>query len=129
MAHRLNLVILTPALAICRLPADADLPVWAADGPFTSLTRTSEELSIVCSQDGIPDELTCDRDWRCLRVAGRLDFALVGVLAVLTAPLADAGVSVFAISTFNTDYLLVKGRDLDRAAEALRQAGHEVRAE
>ena len=128
MAHRLNLVVLTPALAICRLPADASLPAWAAAGPFTSVTRTGEDLSVVCSQDGVPDGVTCDRDWRCLRVTGRLDFALVGVLEALARPLADAGISVFAISTFDTDYLLVKGRDLGRAVEALRQAGHDVRA-
>ena len=115
--------------AVYRLPADAPLPSWAIDGPagaFVSITRTAEEVSIVCRQDLAADGIRSERGLRVLRVAGTLDFALVGVLAALLAPLAGAGVSAFAISTFDTDYLLVKEDRLADAVAALRRAGHTV---
>jgi hypothetical protein len=89
-------------------------------------TRTGEELSVVCRQEAVPDGVRCERGWRCLRVAGQLDFWLVGGLSSLLGPLADAGVSVFVVSTFDTDYLLVKASDFERAVDVLRRAGHEV---
>jgi hypothetical protein len=125
--RRLDLVLLPGAFAVCRLPADAPLPAWGA-GVFVSVTRTPDELSVVCLADAAPDGVRCEKGWRRLRVAGELDFALVGVLASLMAPLAEAGVSVFVVSTFDTDYLLVKDADLARAVEALKAAGHTVRA-
>jgi hypothetical protein len=127
--HRLALNLLTGNFAVCRLAADAPLPSWAAGGPFVSITRTAEELSVVCPEEAVPEGVPCERGWRCLRVAGTLDFALVGVLASLAVPLAEAGVSVYAISTFDTDYLLVRGGSLERAVEALGRAGHHLLAE
>jgi hypothetical protein len=124
--HKLTLTLLDGKFAVCRLDADAPLPGWIAGGPLVSITRTAEELSVVCPEAAVPEGVCCERGWRCLRVAGMLDFSLVGVLAALAAPLAEAGVSVFAVSTFDTDYLLVKGQNLGRAAAALRQAGHSV---
>lgn len=115
--------------AIARLPADAELPAWAAETlsrtsdrtPLISLTRTDQELSIVAPNAGIPPEISpCERGYRALRVKGTLDFNLVGVLAHLTARLADAGIPVFVISTFDTDYLLVKEQDLDAALRTLQ---------
>jgi hypothetical protein len=91
-----------------------------------SVTRTPDELSVVCDASAVPDDVRCERGWRCLRVAGAMPFTLVGVLASLTAPIAAAGVGVFALSTFDTDYLLVKESDFARAVEALRTAGHTV---
>jgi hypothetical protein len=126
MAER-SLVSLHGTFAVCRLAADAPVPAWAAGGPFASITRTADELSVVCRQEAVPDGVTCERGWRCLRVAGVIDFAAVGVLAALVVPLAGAGISVFAVSTFDTDYLLVKEHDLPRAVEVLRRAGHAVR--
>jgi hypothetical protein len=126
-AHQLTLVALEGAFVICRLAADAPLPDWAASGSFVSITRTAEELSVVCREGAVPEAVRCERGWRCLRVAGTLDFSLTGVLASLLGPLADAGVSVFGLSTFDTDYLLVKEKDLPRATEALRRAGHSFR--
>jgi len=123
---RLTVVPLEGAYAVCRLAADAPLPAWAAGGPFLSITRTADELSVVCRQAVVPEGVRCERGWRCLRVAGTLDFSLVGVLASLLGPLADAGVSVFAVSTFDTDYLLVKEEYLAAAVEVLRRAGHSV---
>lgn len=123
-----NLIVLPSAYAVCRLAADAPAPVWAA-GEFVSITRTADELSVVCRADAVPEGVRCERGWRCLRVAGTLDFGMVGVLASLLAPLAAAGVSVFAVSTFETDYLLVKEASLTTAVEALRRAGHTVAAD
>jgi GNAT superfamily N-acetyltransferase len=124
--HRLSLVQVEGAFAVARLDADAPLPGWVAGGPFLSITRTADELSVVYREEAVPDGVRCERGWRCLQVAGPLDFSLVGVLASLLGPLAEAGVSVFAVSTFNTDYLLLKALDFERAVGVLRRAGHAV---
>ncbi len=124
--HCLPLTVLEETIAICRLPAGAPPPTWAERSPFLSITRTANELSVVCRQEIVPEGIPCERSWRCLRVAGNLDFSLVGVLASLVTPLADAGVGVLAISTFDTDYLLVREGDLARAVDMLGQAGHSV---
>jgi hypothetical protein len=120
----MTLKVLDGKFAICRLDPDAPLPAWVGSGPFVSITRTADELSVVCPEEAVPEGVQCERGWRCLVVSGTLDFALVGVLASLLVPLANAGVSVFAISTFDTDFLLVKQSDVERAAEALLRAGH-----
>jgi putative acetyltransferase len=122
----LTLTPLVGTFAVCRLGGDAPVPAWATAGPFVSVTRTADELSVVCRQDAVPEGVPGERGWRCLRVAGPLPFSAVGVLASLTAALAEAGISVFAVSTFDTDYLLVKGADLVTAADALRRRGHTV---
>jgi hypothetical protein len=121
-----NLTLLPGTFAVCRLEAGAAVPTWAAAGMFFSITRTADEQSIACDQAVVPDGVRCEREWRCLKLAGPIPFTAVGVLASLVKPLADAGISVFAISTFDTDYLLVKEMDLAKAAAALRQAGHTV---
>jgi hypothetical protein len=125
MENPLTLVVLPECYAICRLAADAPWPTWAI-GDFVSVTRTAEELSVVCIEDAVPPEVRCERGWRCLRVAGTLDFGAVGVLASLTGPLAEAGISLFAVATFDTDYLLFRDRDCDRACAALRRHGHHL---
>jgi aminoglycoside 6'-N-acetyltransferase I len=124
--HKLSLVPLGGAYAVCRLDADAPLPVWVAGGSFVSITRTADELSVVRREEAVPDGVRCERGWKCLRVAGTLSFSLVGVLASLVGPLAQAGVGVFAVSTFDTDFLLVKRADFERAVDVLRRAGHAV---
>jgi hypothetical protein len=124
-ARHLVLLVLDEHFAVSRLASDTPIPAWVG-GPFSSVTRTAEELSIVCRQDVVPEEVQCERGWRYLRVEGTLPFSAVGVLAALAAPLAEAGVSVFAISTFDTDHLLVKEKDLREAVEALRRQGHTV---
>ena len=108
--------------AVCRLGADEAVPDWAlASGSsgLLSVTRTERELSIVADEDRVPASTCAERGWVALRVAGTLDFGLVGVLSVLTGALAAAGVSVFAVSTYDTDILLVKATDSERALEAL----------
>jgi len=125
-AHKLSLVPLDGAFAVSRLDVDALLPGWAAGGPFVSTTRTAGEFSVVCREEAVPAGVRCERGWRCLRIAGTLDLSLVGVLASLVGPLAEAGVSVFVVSTFDTDYLLVKVADFEQAVGVLRRAGHAV---
>lgn len=122
----LTLSLLPETLAVCRLAPDADLPAWAWTGEPASVTRTRDELSIVCRVDAVPQGVRAEVGWRCLKVQGPLDVALTGILVALTTPLAAAGISVFAVSTFDTDYLLVKAENLDRAINVLRGAGHHV---
>ncbi|MDB4964783.1 MAG: hypothetical protein JWN44_472 [Myxococcales bacterium] len=105
--------------AVARLAADAPLPAWATTGALSSITRTADELSIVCADAALPDGIAAERGFVAFRVAGTIDFAVTGVLSSLTAPLAAAGVSVFALSTFDTDYLLVRAADRARAVAAL----------
>ena len=124
--HRLTLQPLHDVFAICRLQADEALPAWATAKPFFSISRTGDELSIVCLQTLVPDGVRCERGWRCFRVAGAMDFTMIGVVASLAGPLAAAGVSTFVVSTFDTDYLLVKEQDWARAVATLRAAGHIV---
>jgi len=123
---QMELILARETFAVCRLERDAPTPGWATAGGFFSITRTAEELSVVCGQDAVPAGVRCERGWRCLRLAGTIPFSAVGVLVALTAPLADAGISVFALSTFDTDYLLVKEQDLEAAIDALRRQGHVV---
>lgn len=126
-ARPLRLLVLEDTFAVCRLSSNASVPPWATAGGFFSISRTAEELSVVCRQDAIPEGVLSERGWRCLRVEGTIPFSVIGVLASLTGPLAEAGVSVFAVSTFDTDYLLVKEAHWDKTVAALRRHGHEVR--
>ncbi len=122
----LILSLLPVKLAICRLGPDPEAPSWASGNCFLSITRTEDELSVVCAEAGVPEEVKSNRGWRCFKVAGPLDLALTGVLASLTNPLAQARINIFAISTYDTDYLLVKEENLVHAAEVLTRAGHRV---
>jgi uncharacterized protein len=124
----LPLELLPETLAVCRLPADASVPAWASDGasPFLTISRTAEELSITTVEAAVPADVRCERGYRAVRVHGNLPLDLIGILAAIADPLADAGLAIFAISTFETDYVLVKVKDLDRAIAALTQAGHQV---
>ncbi len=122
----LALTILPETFAICRLDPAAPIPSWVTTRDFVSITRTSDELSIVCAQRDVPADIRCERGWRALKVEDKLDFALTGIIASLAAPLADAGISIFAISTFDTDYLLVKETNLPRSVQVLSAAGHKI---
>ena len=112
--------------AVVRLDAADAVPRWALDATsFVSITRTSDELSIVCPESAAPQDVRSARGWGILRLHGPFPFAQVGVMASFAAPLAAAGVSIFGISTFDTDYILVKRTQLPAACEALIAAGHE----
>jgi len=126
-AAGVELRVLPGALAIARLDPDDPPPTWATpDGAFHAVVRTADELSVVCRVDAVPGDVRAERGFRALRVAGPLDFGLTGVLAALAVPLAEAGVPIFAIATYDTDYVLVRGERLADALAALRAAGHRV---
>lgn len=122
----LTLLEVAGRFAVCKLPPGSAVPAWATAGDVFSVTRTGDELSVVCRQEVVPEGTQAEVGWRCLRVAGAMPSTLAGVLASLTAPVAKAGVGVFAVSTFDTDYLLVKEADFPAAVAALRGAGHTV---
>ena len=114
-------------LAVCRLDAGSDVPPWVDESrAFTSVTRTVDELSIVCEHDCVPEGVQIEGPWRAFKVKGPIVMTLIGVVAALANPLADAGISIFAISTFDTDYILVHEPDFDAAVGALTKAGHVV---
>src|SRR3989344_4882803 len=115
----LKLLVLPQKLAICRFETGAGIPSWIEDASWFSITKTDDEISIVCPGNYVPDGVRVEKDWRAFKVQGPLDFSLVGVLARLLAVLAEAGISVFTISTFDTDYILVKSEKLDQAVEVL----------
>ena len=119
---RLTLSLLLETLAVARLPASAALPGWIDwSDPFVSVSRTRDELSVVCPEARVPEDAQAERGWRGFKVEGPLDFALTGILARLAVPLAEAGISIFAMSTYDTDYLLVRTAELDAATAVLRR--------
>lgn len=120
----LFLSLLPGRYSVCRLPADAKIPAWAMHGEFSSITRTSAELSLVCREESVPAGIRCEPGWRVLRLEGPFAFDQIGVLKAVLAPLAQASVSVFALSTFDTDYVLVKEDRMEQARSALEAAGH-----
>ncbi len=127
---KLNLSLQPERLTICRLAPDAALPEWASGhAAFLSITRTRDELSIVCEARRVPATVKQEGGWRMFKVAGPLDFALIGILASLTDPLAKAGISIMAISTFDTDYLMVKEAKLEETIKVLKAAGHAIKVE
>jgi uncharacterized protein len=117
---------LPASFAVCRLPADAPAPELTATSLFSSVTRTADELSIVCAADQVPANAKCESPWTCFKLEGPFPFALTGVLASFINPLAQQGVPIFAVSTFDTDYVLVKEEHVAAALEALLAAGHEL---
>jgi uncharacterized protein len=127
MSHQLTITVHPERYAICRLEPDASVPAWAVGLHFLSVTRTALELSIVCEDTRVPESAHAERDRRLLQIEGTLAFALIGVLASVTEPLAKAEISIFAVSTYDTDYLLVSEKDLPHAIKVLDAAGHTIR--
>jgi hypothetical protein len=125
-SEKRSLRLLPDRMAVCRLDASAPLPDWMDMSGFYSITRTDEELSIVCREALVASGTACERGWRCFRVFGVLDFSEIGIIFTLSKPLAINGISVFVISTFDTDYLMIKEKDLTKAIDVLKAAGHQV---
>lgn len=123
---KLCLRVLDVRLAVCRLGSEDDVPSWAASGEFVSITRTAHELSVVCSEEGVPSGVRAETGWRVLEVEGPLDFDVIGVLNSLAGPLARANISIFVLSTFDTDYVLVREGSLEEALEVLTTSGHTI---
>ncbi len=111
------------SFAVCRLPADSALPDWFRPSPFATVSWTDDELSIVCEQSHVPEEAQCERGWRCLMLQGPFAFDQTGILLQVLQPLAEAKIGIFALSTFDTDYVLVKEHAFAQAKRALLESG------
>lgn len=122
----LTMKLIKEKFGVCRLNKDEIVPEWAKNSDFYSITKTWDELSIVCDEDSIPTNIKCERDWRILKIEGPLDFSLIGILASISTILAQKGISIFAISTYDTDYILVKDKDIENAIEALVLERYEI---
>jgi hypothetical protein len=123
----LTLTVLPGRLAVCRLPPASDLPIWATIGPLFVVARTADELSILCPEHQVPAEVVREEGWRAIKFEGPFNFGLTGILASVVGPLAEAGISVFAFSTYETDYVLVREPQLEPAIKVLSDRGHLVR--
>jgi hypothetical protein len=132
--RKLTLTILAGRFAICRFPAAAPIPDWATQSWLVSITRTADELSVMCEEAKVPPAVLdgslpgprISKNWRALKFEGPFDFSEIGVLASVITPLADANISISAVSTFDTDYLFVRGGDLKAAKKILTAHGHTV---
>ena len=122
----LILSVLKDKFIVCRIDSFNEIPETILRSHFYSITKTADEISVVCPEEFFPDNSTCERNWKCFKIHGPLDFAQTGILASMTTPLASAGISVFAFSTYDTDYIMVKDADVDLAIAALTQSGHEI---
>ena len=126
MPHQLKYRVLPEKLAVCQLAAGTRVPEWAVGAGFYCVTQTPEELSIVCEERRVPPDVRAERDWVSLKLEGPFPFSMTGVLTSFLQPLAEAGVSIFAVSTFDTDFVLIKREKLESAIKALSRAGHEM---
>lgn len=123
---RLKFRSLKGSYAIVRLAADASVPDWATKGEFTSVTRSPEEISVVCPSENLPPDVSSPQSWQCLKLEGPFPFSLTGILLSFVEPLSGKGVPIFAISTYDTDYVLIQQEFAFRALAALQEAGHEL---
>ncbi|MDR6839830.1 ACT domain-containing protein [Pseudoxanthomonas sacheonensis] len=119
----LTLKTVPGAFAVCRFPAATEVPHWFHPGGFASVSWSDEELSIVCDESQVPEEVQCERGWHCLMLQGPFAFELTGVLLKVLQPLAAAKIGIFAVSTFDTDYVLIKDHAFAQAKQALVESG------
>jgi len=123
---RLNLKLLKDKYSVCRLNKDDEIPKWIFNEEFFSITKTEDELSIVCLQDKIKEDIKCERDWKILKIEGPLDFSLIGILSKISTLMANNNISIFAISTYDTDYILIKEESIDKAIEILENNNYNI---
>ena len=122
-ARPVDFSILPGEFVVCRLPADTPLPAWTHASPFSSVTRTTDELSVICPAGHVPAEVRTERGWTLLGLHGPFPFDAVGILSSVLGPLAGAGIPILAVSTFDTDYVLVRTAQLPRALQVLTAVG------
>jgi hypothetical protein len=122
--NNLTIQILPEQYAILHISSDENIPAWVLNGKYWSITRSESEISIVCQQDVVPTGFKGEFNWKVFKVHNPLTFEMAGILASLANPLADAGISIFAISSYETDYLMLKEVNLEKAVEVLSKAGH-----
>jgi hypothetical protein len=115
----ISMRLLSDVYGVCRMDKNDPIPEWIEDSRFYSVTKTMEELSVVCPQNRIPDHIKCEKGWRILKVEGTLEFSLIGILSFISTVLANNGISIFAISTYDTDYILIKEKDTDKVISVL----------
>jgi len=125
--HSLKFRSLRELYAIVRLEPDAPIPDWAAQGEFTSISRSADELSIVCAATDIPSSIRDPQRWICLKLEGPFPFSLTGILLSFIQPLSDNAIPIFAVSTYDTDYVLIQEEFSEKALSILQQAGHEFK--
>lgn len=126
MNSKLTLKLLKDKYSVCRLNKNEEIPIWLFDEEFFSITKTEDELSIVCIQDKISKDKVCENGWKVLKIEGPLDFSLVGILAKISTLMADNKISIFAISTYDTDYILIKEESLDKAIKVLESNSYAI---
>ena len=126
LENKLNMRLLQEKYGVCRLEINEEIPKWAINSQFYSITKTQDELSIVCPQNNIPSNIKYEADWRILKVEGPLDFSLIGILSSISNILANNKISIFAISTYDTDYILVKDKDVENAIKVLSNENYHV---
>ena len=124
--YALRLSLLPEILAVCRLPLDSDLQMWFLTDPFFAMLRSGDELTIVCAQGKVPLEVEHEPGWRAMKIDGVFAFNQTGVLESVLKPLAQASIGIFALSSFETDYVLVKSENVEKARPALEGAGHRI---
>jgi uncharacterized protein len=124
--HQLRFRQLPGTYAIVRIAPDASVPDWATKGEFTSITRSADELSIVCPTENLPPDVRSSHRWICMKLEGPFAFSLTGVLLSFIEPLSDNAIPIFAISTFDTDYVLVQEESSATAIERLKRGGHQM---
>ncbi|MER0279292.1 ACT domain-containing protein [Clostridioides difficile] len=122
----MKLKLFAEEYAVCRLNNDSKIPEWIDTKNFYSITKTEDELSVVCSNNNIPSDVKSEKEWRILKILGPLDFSLIGILSKLSGLLAENKISIFAISTYDTDYILIKEKDIENACKILTCNGYEV---
>ena len=123
---KLNMKLLEGKYGVCRLSTDEAVPSWAFKGEFFSITKTEDELSIVCLEENISEKIKSEKGWRVLKVEGPLDFSLVGILSKISGLMAKNNISIFAISTYDTDYILIKDENIKKAIEVLNEDYYNV---
>ena len=124
--RQLQLSLLDRKYGICVFKNNTPIPEWVATASFCSITRTQKELTIVCPQNTIDSDCEYDADWRCFRIDGSFDLNQIGVISSLAAPLAQAGISIFVVSSYDTDYILIKDQKVEQAVAVLSDNGHFV---
>lgn len=125
--EKLKIRLLQGIYAVCQISNREKVPSWVEEKGFFSVTKTEDEISVVMLQDKISKEIKAEKDWRILKVEGILDFSLIGILAKISSVLAENQISIFVISTFNTDYILVKEENIEKAMAVLNLEGYEIK--
>ncbi|ENZ01854.1 ACT domain-containing protein [Clostridium thermobutyricum] len=123
---KLSLTLLKEKYCVCRLNKDDEIPSWVLKGEFYSITRTEDELSIVCVQDNLKSKIKCEKNWKILKIDGPLDFSLIGILSKISVLMAENEISIFVVSTYDTDYILIKEKNLEKAIDILKNDNYKV---